>query len=848
MARTKNVELSEDEIRAEQNQWLDDELTQIDDLLTRTLPDEVMQATITGDPKTKALLKSALTENRAFETYHTFNNPDFADRVMDELIGVGLIPQIVAEHPTATDIGYNGRAMFVDTANGKIPYARAGEEPDEVERGYFPYLSDEEFDKLKIIDHKYIEKTIYRFAVREKKSFTRADPLFNGFSENIRLSATYGDLSATGVTMSLRISRPSLALTKENFPGFAPMDMYYLLEKMIGAHTSMIISGETGTGKALVNDALIPTPAGFVKMGDLRVGDVVFDRLGQRTNVTGVYPQGKLPTYEVTLSDGRKVRCNDEHLWSYYTATGHNEILRTATLRELIDEGIVYKKDVYGHDANATRFRIPMNGAVDYPEKNYEVDPYVIGAFLGDGCLTNPVLTLASEDDEIPNKINELINSYGVSRNTHNYDYNFKLQSKSGHRLYKYTANVFKSVPEIIGLKSFNKYIPDMYKLGSVEQRFALLQGLFDTNGSITISEKKHNVRYCSNSKQLVEDVREVLFSLGISSTVSQEGTRADNRKPHWNLNVNMSNDLKYKLFSLRRKVRVAESIKDTGKNKLYDRVAITDVQLVGEDEMTCIYVDNDEHLFLANDYVVTHNTELLKLLVGSINFRDKIIIIEDIFETHLSEIYPQLDVLDWKTTGIVSISEHVKNALRNFPRWVLVSETRGAEAQGLLQSVLSGSPIITTLHSINNHSVPSRFVGMVAMAEGEIDLKSTRDDFIRYMGIGIHIVRKIFSDGKIQRYADEIVKFDPNSEDDMYPILRQGLEEREGKKLRWIQRFPLKEDFIEKLRVDNNMNPGDIEKMWAPIYGEKLVKPTQPGEAPKKVKYVKKVWDRLEL
>ena len=76
----------------------------------------------------------------------------------------------------------------------------------------------------------------------------------------------------------------------------------------------LLRSAQTGAGKAVTYNTNIPTPIGYVKAKDVKVGDVLFDEKGQKTNVVGVYPQGVQDVYEVTLQDGRKVECNAEHL------------------------------------------------------------------------------------------------------------------------------------------------------------------------------------------------------------------------------------------------------------------------------------------------------------------------------------------------------------------------------------------------------------------------------------------------------------------------------------------------------------------------------------------------------
>ena len=168
-----------------------------------------------------------------------------------------------------------------------------------------------------------------------------------------------------------------------------------------------------------------------------------------------------------------------------------------------------------------------------------------------------------------------------------------------------------------------------------------------------------------------------------------------------------------------------------------------------------------------------TGKTELLKMLVGAIPFEDKIIMIEDVAETHLAELYPKKDIYSWLTTSGgdvassnqkgVTISDHIKNALRNNPKWLMISETRGAEAYEMFQAVLSGHNLITTLHSISNQAVPRRFVGMSSIGYPNVNEELLEEDFLSYIHLGIHIKKKIVN-GRVFRFVDELSEFVPRS------------------------------------------------------------------------------------
>lgn len=231
-----------------------------------------------------------------------------------------------------------------------------------------------------------------------------------------------------------------------------------------------------------------------------------------------------------------------------------------------------------------------------------------------------------------------------------------------------------------------------------------------------------------------------------------------------------------------------------------------------------------------------TGKTELLKLLLEPVPFRDKIIMIEDVAETHLPELYPEKDIFDWLTSvseshdgsgrvSGISIEDHVKNALRNQPNWLLVSETRGGEAADMFDSVLSGHNIITTLHAISNEAVPDRFVGMVLQSASGANrpMEDLKNSFYRYMGFGIHIRREIFTNGKILRYLQELVHYSFDTLDDpefrgVVPIFRQEIEQvNDDEVIRRFKRWPLEDSVSKQIRLANKLTPSEMLRLWTP-------------------------------
>lgn len=114
------------------------------------------------------------------------------------------------------------------------------------------------------------------------------------------------------------------------------------------------------------------------------------------------------------------------------------------------------------------------------------------------------------------------------------------------------TKKFFNMFKNEICQYSHNKRIPDIYKNGSIKQRLELLQGLFDGDGSIT--QKGGTVTYSSVSKQLIDDIREVLWSLGYCSKLYKLNRPKIYKHDSYYISVNIPNYEKEKLFLIKRK------------------------------------------------------------------------------------------------------------------------------------------------------------------------------------------------------------------------------------------------------------------------------------------------------
>lgn len=373
-------------------------------------------------------------------------------------------------------------------------------------------------------------------------------------------------------------------------------------------------SAATGVGKAIPNDTIIPTPNGYKKVGNIKVGDELFGQDGKPTKVLRIYPQPEeKEIWRVTFSNGTVAECCGEHLWEYRYETHRGKAYRVEDIETIYNRTLKLKNGLKDSCNKGYRFHIKLNEPLEYKEKEYSLHPYIMGAFLGDGSFrynnTNKSLNFSSENDEIPNYICKLLGQeYYPTNYTHvNYNWNFKNINNPKHNIW--VEEFLKEYPDLWNVKSEDKYIPQDYLLGSIEQRFNLLQGLLDTDGSI---DDKGRVVFTTISSKLRDNVITLCRSLGFIAKYTID-TREDKYTTGecYEVHIQCKKALKPKCFHLKRKVEIATKYALTTKREEYkDHTAIVEIEKTNKKvPMTCFTVDNDSHLFLMNDCIVTHNT-----------------------------------------------------------------------------------------------------------------------------------------------------------------------------------------------------------------------------------------------
>lgn len=366
----------------------------------------------------------------------------------------------------------------------------------------------------------------------------------------------------------------------------------------------IIIGARPSMGKAQPLDAKIKTVDGWKRMGDIQVGDSLASVDGKPSRVVGVFPQGVKDIYRIELSDGRYTECCGDHLWDVTNS-------RWTEKNKTVDTNFLLK--AMKASRNRKRIELPVVDGNFGKDHGLCVDPWFLGFYLGDGFMKGSVPMFSNNDKENIDRVKKLF-SAGHRIVQHNkYDYSIVKKQKGGR------SDLSLSL-ELLGLKgtnSFTKFIPENYKESSRKTRVQLLSGMISTDGDVG---KNGTISYTSVSETLIDDLVYVARSLGCicekKSRVTKytsHGERIDGAVSY-RIHILMSNELKKEvLFLKRHRERINE--RRTRKNLL----TIKSIKYVGAKEAQCIMVSHKRHLYITDDFIVTHNTALAGTLMSNI-------------------------------------------------------------------------------------------------------------------------------------------------------------------------------------------------------------------------------------
>ena len=340
-------------------------------------------------------------------------------------------------------------------------------------------------------------------------------------------------------------------------------------------------------GKLLSDDTDVLTSRGWKKHGSLKVGDYVVGLDGKFTRIIYVHPKNHT-THTVEMSDGTKIDCHFRHEWMVYDRSKQKTII-TET-QNLID-----RVNVGGRN----NLYLPVKPIFQGKNKYLELNPYVLGVWLGDGTNREAKITGDKKDFSIIEKIESLGYKRGatvVNKTTGALTtYIFALDKQ----LRKYGMCFRKETTE--------KHIPGIYLQSSVNQRLQLLAGLIDTDGCLV--EKERRYQYTTCDETLKNDVKNLINSLGWRACEVEVDPRTSSsgivgKRKYWVISFNPS-------FA----IPCVLKRKQLNKFSNNHRLSIVSIEESEHKQGNCITVSNRDGMYLVTQNMIpTHNTQIITL------------------------------------------------------------------------------------------------------------------------------------------------------------------------------------------------------------------------------------------
>jgi hypothetical protein len=354
-----------------------------------------------------------------------------------------------------------------------------------------------------------------------------------------------------------------------------------------------IFMGGSGGGPQPL-DAIVKTPFGEKRIGDINIGDVVCGADGKGTRVIDIPYEGEAPVYEITTLDGSVTRAAENHIWRFKIGgrPRSDRLGTTKDMMHLLEQG---------HSV-----LLPLTEEVQITRsfpKNHKIPSYLMGALLGDGCFRGRSITFSSADTHIIDRLGEEVSGEIIHMGRCDY----RLRSCS------YEKQCLQS-DGLWGLYSHEKFIPEHYKMSTIEERWKLLQGLMDTDGTI---DTRGHLSFTSTSERLAKDVQWLVRSLGGNATLScHDSYHVNNGAKKQGLpayTLYLQHKEKSKFFSLPRKLSRVKPYNNGAGIPTKKIVKITPIDTM---PVRCISVSNLDGLYLTNDFIVTHNSKTFTMAI----------------------------------------------------------------------------------------------------------------------------------------------------------------------------------------------------------------------------------------
>jgi len=480
----------------------------------------------------------------------------------------------------------DGRYYYLDDALGEVTFTH-DELYNEVE------LSDDEVDT---VNKSRIDKNIYLWNVKIKYGHKRAGSVavetlirksFEHYSAKSIHCFSNADFSTSRNFSWIALEHQNRAYDPRFRTIHAPESKFDIEIKRPWAKYKYLVGDQTLEGNLFIKGTIdliteidkdtlevvdwkglplatpLPTPQGWTTMGEVQVGDLVFDKDGKQTKVIGKSKVKHKPCYKISFDDKTEVVCDDEHLWT------------------LNDDKVVKVTDLKVRD------KISVTKPLDITNIHLPIDPYVLGVWLGDGRNKNG--EICGIDSFIFDEITK--RGYKVG---HDINSTSTCPSKT----------IYGLITELKKLNLYkNKHIPAIYLRASFQQRLDLLRGLMDSDGNANPVRKQAVFTNCN--KTLSDDVKELLLTLG------QRPNQATITKSGFGLIVQVYpihfRPININPFLLPRKAEKIDP--DWGSGTSHYRL-IKKIELIENKYTQCIMVDSPSSTYLCTENMIpTHNT-----------------------------------------------------------------------------------------------------------------------------------------------------------------------------------------------------------------------------------------------
>lgn len=307
---------------------------------------------------------------------------------------------------------------------------------------------------------------------------------------------------------------------------------------------------------------------------------ILFDKDGNQFNNFSISEQSySCKKYKITFNDYTTIYCNenDKLIFQIRKQFGTNN-WKEDTIKHLLNYKIITGKNNYN-------IAIPICKPIKFDKKELFLHPYLLGALLGDGGFSQRLITFTNTENDVITKVNKYVSTFGQFRHRKNENHiqrYFVGGKKNEFRDYIHNTFGF--------CKSNTKFIPEEYKLSSIDDRYELINGLIDTDGTV---DSHGNISFSSTSKQLIDDTIFVIRSLGYRTFID-----IDNRK---NISYRIHiKDSDSKLFSSNKHMDKFIKYKPAKRN--FHQMKIISIDEI--DDYDCKTINTDMH-YIGDNFIV---------------------------------------------------------------------------------------------------------------------------------------------------------------------------------------------------------------------------------------------------